>query len=261
MVRRLVADDSYGRVALARTVELREVDALPRAEDELAIAHGQRHRAPDEHRFHVRGAVALRMVGARVVPDRAVEGGEHVLLHVRVGVLVHEDARGSVRDRDRTDPVADLRARDRGLHAGRDVHGLLGLRRFHRELLVPDGHFSFIAGAGPPATPFQRRLRQFIAGGGPPATPLSTPASPVHRRGRTPCNPPFNAGFAGESMPCDPPTARSPAIRATSAGVAFPPLTTRTTVRPRTSTRPARTAASGAAPEGSTRSERRSRYS
>src|SRR5437867_1724137 len=243
MVRRLVADVRYGRVALARTVELREVDALPRAEDELAIAHGQRHRAPDEHRFHVRGAVALRMVVARVVRDRAFEGGEHVLLHVRVGVLVHEDARGRVRDRDRTDPVADLRARDRGLHAGRDVHGLLGLRRFHRELLVPDGHFSFIAGAGPPATP------------------LSTPASPVHRRGRTPCNPPFNAGFAGESMPCDPPTARSPAIRATSAGVAFPPLTTRTTVRPRTSTRPARTAASGAAPEGSTRSERRSRYS
>src|SRR3989441_7496787 len=170
MVRRLVADDSYGRVALARTVELREVDALPRAEDELAIAHGQRHRAPDEHRFHVRGTIALRMVVARVVRDRAFEGAEHVLLHVRVGVLVHEDARGRVRDRDRTDPVADLRARDRGLHAGRDVDGLLRLRRFDRELLVPDGHLSFIAGgalsragAPPPA----------------PATPLLTPASPA----------------------------------------------------------------------------------
>src|SRR2546428_1179005 len=258
MVRRLVADDSYGRVALARTVELREVDALPRAEDELAIAHGQRHRAPDEHRFHVRGAVALRMVVARVVRDRAFEGGEHVPLHVRVGVLVHEDARGRVRDRDRTDPVADLRARDRGLHAGRDVYGLLGLRRFHRELLVPNGHFSFIAGGGPLQPPFQRRLRQFIAGGGPPATPLLTPALPVHRRGWAPCNPPFNTGFAGESFLV---AARSPAIRATSAGVAFPPLTTRTTVRPRTSTRPARTAASGAAPAGSTRSERRTRNS
>src|SRR5207253_5361210 len=48
---------------------------------------------------------------------------------------------------------------------------------FHRRLR------QFIAGGGPPATPFQRRLRRFIAGGGPPATPLSTPASPVHRRG------------------------------------------------------------------------------
>src|SRR5256712_7863701 len=181
MVRRLVADDSYGRVALARTVELREVDALPRAEDELAIAHGQRHRAPDEHRFHVRGTIALRMVVARVVRDRAFEGAEHVLLHVRVGVLVHEDARGRVRDRDRTDPVADLRARDRGLHAGRDVHGLLGLRRFHRELLVPDGHFSFIAGGALPR-----------AGAPPPApaTPPSLAPSPGHPRGPGPPHPP-----------------------------------------------------------------------
>src|SRR6266550_3252569 len=54
---------------------------------------------------------------------------------------------------------------------------------------------------------------------------------------------------------------RSAMIRAIRAGVAFPPLTTRSTFRPRGSIFPARTAASGAAPEGSTSSESRSRYS
>src|SRR5438093_5643206 len=49
-------------------------------------------------------------------------------------------------------------------------------------------------------------------------------------------------------------TSRCAAIRAMSSAVAFPPLTMRTVRRPRTSTLPARTAASGAAPAGSAKS-------
>src|SRR6267378_6815210 len=126
--------------------------------------------------------------------------GEHIFLHVGVGVLVHEHRGGRVRDADRDDPIADLRARDRGLHAGRNVDGLLTRLRCDADFLVTNAHA-------------------------------------VAR------------------------VSRCAAIRAIKAGVAFPPLTTSTVFRPVGSTFPARTAARGAAPDGSTRSESRSRYS
>jgi len=50
-------------------------------------------------------------------------------------------------------------------------------------------------------------------------------------------------------------------MRAMSDGVALPPLTIRTALRPVMSTFPARMAASGAAPDGSTSSESVSSYS
>src|SRR5712692_10771055 len=55
MVRRSVADHSYGRATIAWSVEFREVNALPRAEHELAVAYRERDVASHEHRFDVRG--------------------------------------------------------------------------------------------------------------------------------------------------------------------------------------------------------------
>src|SRR3989442_12739304 len=206
MVRRSIADDSYGRASLPRAIELRKVNALPCPERDLAVAHRKRDRVTDKDRLHVRRTVSLGMRVLRITRHGAFQRHEHVFLHVGVGVLVHEHRGGGVRDADCHDPIADLRARDRSLHARRDVDGLFALLRCEADLLVPNAHAS-------------RRS-------------LTRPGAPSRA-----------------------------AIRAIRAGVAFPPLTTRTVFRPRGSIFPARTAASGAAPEGSTRSAIRSRYS
>src|SRR6267378_1772856 len=201
MVRRSVADDSYGRGSFAWTVKLREIDSLPRAERDCAVAHWKGQRAPDEHRLDVRRPVAFSVRVLRVARDRSVERIEEILPDIRVRILVHEDRGSRVRDADGHDPVADLRACDRGLHARGDIDRLLAFRCDDGDLFVPNRH----------------------------------------------------ARTASWS--------RCAAIRAMSAAVALPPLTTRTVRRPRGSTFPARTAASGAAPDGSTRSDRDSRYS
>src|SRR2546428_2587486 len=200
MVRRSFADDSYGRASFPRAIELREVNALPCPKRDLAVPHRKRHRATDEDRFHVRGTISLGVRVLRPARHGALQRREHVSLHVGVGVLVDEHRGGGVRDADCDDPVADLRAGDRGLDARRDVDRLFALLRRDADLLVPNTH-----------------------------------------------------AVATDSC--------CAAIRAINAGGAFPPLTTSTVFRPRGSTFPARTAASGAAPDGSTSSESRSRYS
>src|SRR5207253_1990790 len=122
MVRRSVADDSYGRGPFTRSIELDEVETLPRSELDLCVAYREGHSRP-----HARG----------------------------------------------------------------DVDGLLAHRCRHGDLLVVHGHA------------------------------------------------------------CASAASRCATILAMSAGVAFPPLITRTVRSPRGSTLPARTAASGAAPDGS----------
>src|SRR6266478_4291333 len=54
MVRLSVADDSYRHMTLAWSVVLREVEALPRTEQELAIMHWQAHIVPGQHGLDVR---------------------------------------------------------------------------------------------------------------------------------------------------------------------------------------------------------------
>src|SRR5947207_1917852 len=201
MVRRSVADDSYGRAAFAWAIELGEIHALPRAERDRTVAYRKRHGVADEDRFDMSRSVSLGVFVFRIPRDHPLERREKVFLHIGVRVLIHEDRRGRVRDGDRHDPVTDLRARDRRLHARGDIDRLLTFLRLDGDRFVPNGH----------------------------------------------------ARMASWS--------RSPAIRAMSAAVAFPPLATRTVRRPRGSTFPARTAARGAAPDGSTRSESASRYS
>src|SRR5687767_2099592 len=53
-LRGAVSADRYGRNTRAWPVELGEVDALPPAEHQLSIAHGDGHITPDEHRLDVR---------------------------------------------------------------------------------------------------------------------------------------------------------------------------------------------------------------
>ena len=147
----------------------------------------------------MRRAVAFGMRVFRIARDYALEGGQEVLLHIRIGVLVDEDRRGRMCDGHGYEPITYLRARHCGLHTRRDIDRLLALVRLDGDRFVPDRHASAAS--------------------------------------------------------------RCAAILAMSAGVAFPPLTTRIVRRSCGSTLPARMAASGAAPEGSTRSERDSRYS
>src|SRR5213593_775755 len=209
------ADDSYGGAALARPIELRDVDTLPPAQRDVAVSDCEGHRVADENRLHVRGTVAFRVRVLGIPRDGTLERGEEVLPHVGVGVLVHEDRRGGVRDAHGDHAVAHLRPRNRRLHASRDVDGLLALRAHDRDRLVADGH-------------------------------ADLPVADALRR-------------ASRGCPSDAELPARPTMRAISAGVALPPLTTRTVFPPRRSTFPARTAASGAAPEGSTSNERRSR--
>src|SRR5216683_4750982 len=74
MVRRLVADDSDRELTFARSVVLREEDALPCAEQELAIMHGQAHVVPGQHCFDVRVGVALGMLEIFLARDELSEG-------------------------------------------------------------------------------------------------------------------------------------------------------------------------------------------
>src|SRR6267142_472812 len=201
MVRRSVADDSYGRAPFAWAIELREVHALPCAQCDRTVADREGHAVSDEDCFDVCGAVSFRVFVLRIARDRSLERCEEVPLHIGVRVLVHEDRRGRVRDRDRHEPVPDLRAGHRRLHARGDIDRLLAPLRFNGDRFVPSAH-----------------------------TPMAS-------------------------------AWRCAAIRAMSDAVALPPLTTRTVRSPRGSTFPARTAASGAAPDGSTRSDSASRYS
>src|ERR671934_1850239 len=201
MVPGLIPDDSYGRVTFTRPIELREVDPLPGPERDRAVAYGKRHRRADQDRFHVRRAVSLGVRVRRVARDRALERGEDVLLHIRVGVFVHEHPGGRVCDRHRDDAVGDRAPRHRGFDPGGDVDRLFAPLARDGDLLVTHSHARAVA------------------------------------------------------------LSRAPAIRAMSEGVALPPLTTSTVLRPRGSIRRARSAARGAAPEGSTKRESDSRYS
>ena len=117
MVRRSVADDSYGRAPLARSVELREVHALPGAEHELTFVHRKRHVVTDEDRFDVRGGISFRMTVVTVLRNDLRELKQQITLHIRVGVLIHEYRCGCMRNVYHTYTFADLRPRDRGPHA------------------------------------------------------------------------------------------------------------------------------------------------
>src|SRR5437879_4745724 len=67
MVRRSVADDSYGRGPFARSIELREVETLPRAQLDRAVANRERPAVADKDRSDVSAAVALPPLTTRTV--------------------------------------------------------------------------------------------------------------------------------------------------------------------------------------------------
>src|SRR5687767_11384822 len=127
MVRRSVADDSYGRASLAWSIELREVHALPRTEHELALVYRKRHIVTYEDRSDVRSGISFRMTVVTFLRNDLRELIQQVALHIRVRVLVHEYRGGRVRDIYHADTFADLRSRDRCAYAGRHVDGRLAL--------------------------------------------------------------------------------------------------------------------------------------
>src|SRR6266516_3125554 len=140
MVRRSVADDSYGRGALSWSIELSEVNALPCAEHELAFMYRKRHIVTDEHRFDVRRGISFGMTVVAVLRNELCELVQQITLHVRVGILVHEDRRGGVRDVYHAYTFAHFRSCDRRSHARRHVDGRLALVGAERDLLVVDAH-------------------------------------------------------------------------------------------------------------------------
>src|SRR5688500_4045098 len=108
MVRRSVADDSYGRASLTRSIELREVHALPRAEHELAFVYRKRHIVTNEHGFDVRRRISFRMTVVTVLRNHARELEQQITLHIGVGVLVDKYRRGRVRNVYHAYTFADL---------------------------------------------------------------------------------------------------------------------------------------------------------
>jgi release factor glutamine methyltransferase len=121
MVRRLFADDSNGGMTFAWPVEVREVDALPGTEYELAIAHRETHIVPCQHGFDVRVGISLGVMEVLVERHELSELRDQVALHIGVGILVHEDTSGCMEHPDDAQAVFDLRTRDRRAHASRDV--------------------------------------------------------------------------------------------------------------------------------------------
>src|SRR5438046_4129537 len=110
MLSRGVADDSYGGMTLARTVVVREVDALPCAEQRLAVTHRQRHVVPGQHTLDVRIGISLGVAELFLAWHELSEVRDEVPLNIGVRVLVHEHARGRVEHRDDADPILHLRA-------------------------------------------------------------------------------------------------------------------------------------------------------
>src|SRR6266576_2302504 len=196
MVRRSVADDSYGRAPLTWSVELGEVDALPRAEHELAFVYRERHIVTDEHRFDVRGGISFSVTVVSVLRNELRELIQQVTLHVRVRVLVHEDRRGGVRDIYDAYTFAHLRSGDRGAYAGCHIDGRLVLVGADGELLVVDAHRTIIRPATilPACRRGVRRARRRRRACGPPLTPIRprstrTSYSPMcSASGRKPCS-------------------------------------------------------------------------
>src|ERR1700687_5815170 len=140
MVRRSVADDSYGRASLAWPIELGEVNALPRSEIQLAVSYRKRHIVTDEHRFDVCRGITFRMTVIAVLRHERSELMQQIALHIGVGVLVHEHRCGRVCDVYDADAVAHLRPGHRGTYARRYIDGHLALVSAHRELLVVHAH-------------------------------------------------------------------------------------------------------------------------
>src|SRR3989304_3588850 len=98
-----------------RAVELREVDCLPRAEQEPAPFDDDGLRRPDERALDMGIRVPLAVAGSGVVmlsEGRCLPGD--VVDHGRVGVLVYRDAGGRMRAVNEHDAVGHA-SRDYGL--------------------------------------------------------------------------------------------------------------------------------------------------
>src|SRR5712692_3181593 len=139
MVRLSVAEDGYEGVTLAWSVVVRDIDALPRAERELAVAHREAHIVSGQHGFDVRVGVSLGMLELFLARHELSKLREQVVLHRGIRVLIYEHARGGVEHRDDADAVLHLRSRHRGAHASRDIDGAHLRRRADLEALVMSG--------------------------------------------------------------------------------------------------------------------------
>src|SRR6476469_482389 len=109
MVRRSVADDSYGGAPFAWPIELGEVHALPCAQCDRTISYRESHAVTAERSFDVRRAISFGGVVFRAARDHPLERREEVALHIGVRVRVHEVRSGGMPDDHGDDPVRDLR--------------------------------------------------------------------------------------------------------------------------------------------------------
>src|SRR3977135_123657 len=175
MVRRSVADDSYGRASLTWSFELGEVNALPCSEIQLAVLYRKRHIVTDEHRFDVRCGITFRMTVIGVLRHKCGELMQQIALHVRVRVLVHEHRRGGVDNVYHAYTLANLGPRDRGAHSRRHIDGHLALLGAHGELLVMHAHDAIIRSE---AGHTQRRYFDACPPGAKRASPRSRACAP-----------------------------------------------------------------------------------
>src|SRR5439155_3041820 len=121
----LAHDVDHHLAAVAAVPMLPDVNALPRAEDQLALPHRHLLGGTGEGRLHVRGhvVVALGHVGEErvAVGDEAAQERLEVALYGRIRVLLDEEAGRGVPDEDRAQALANARAAEDAPHAAGDL--------------------------------------------------------------------------------------------------------------------------------------------
>src|ERR1700736_3058837 len=129
----------------AGAIELDEVDALPRAEDELSVAIGPGKRTAEDARQEMRVGVPLAVREADLRHERA-QGFRQIFRHTGIGVLIDRDRAGRVRYDDRGDAVAARESAEDTLHVRSDDEDLLARRGADGECCLAQ-HGEMVAGA------------------------------------------------------------------------------------------------------------------
>jgi hypothetical protein len=125
-----IAYDSDENGTLARAIELAQKNALPGTERELPVLDKNGLAGAGEDGLHVRIGVAFRVAVGPLVGNQSIENAFDIAGHVRIGVFVDGDARGSVRHEDVAESATHAGIADCVFDFPRDIDKLRALVGF-----------------------------------------------------------------------------------------------------------------------------------
>jgi hypothetical protein len=111
-----VGDGFDVEFAVARAIEFAKEDALPVAQNELAVGYKNGLLGTHEDGFHVRVGIAFGVFVGPAFRDEVIEDAFDIAGDVWVGVLVDGDCGGGVRDVPMADPMVCCGFCDCGLY-------------------------------------------------------------------------------------------------------------------------------------------------